>query len=178
MNVSTDLITDEQTLESAKQRNHAIPIYDDCSGQLWVHRNEYGVCRVIRAGSWEDAYDIVLDESPPIPLEDVPEAYNGFDLFADEVCKANGIEKTPSPAWSHVVDFCSKWLPVWWDIKCRQWQEEETYPELDESYTNQPNATGSGIVWIGHSWLLELLTREDCKNWELELVITDDEVSQ
>ena len=37
-------------------------VYDDGSGPLWVYRESIGIVGIVRASTWEDAYEIVEDE--------------------------------------------------------------------------------------------------------------------
>jgi hypothetical protein len=65
------LITDGQSLVSAKGRfGHAIHVYDDGFGQLFIHRDSMGVSGIVRAKTWEDAYGICEDEFFPAGDED------------------------------------------------------------------------------------------------------------
>jgi hypothetical protein len=64
--MKTSLITDSQSLTGAKSRfGHAIPIYDDGYGPLFIHRDSMGISGVVRAQTWEDAYEICEDEFFP-----------------------------------------------------------------------------------------------------------------
>ena len=59
-------ITDEQLLIGAKyQSGYAIQTYDDGFGPLWISRNSIGINGIVRAQTWEDAYDICEDEFFP-----------------------------------------------------------------------------------------------------------------
>lgn len=53
--------------------------------------------------------------------------------------------------WSHICGFVREYLPMWWNIRCRQWEESGEFPELSEGYRHQSNCTGSGIVDVGHN---------------------------
>ena len=78
------LIHDDQSLRGAWTR-HGSPIqaYDDGYGSLWVYRDSMGITGIVRAQTWDDAYEIVLDEFlKPIDQGEVHEAY-GFDTPAD-----------------------------------------------------------------------------------------------
>ncbi len=66
MKTQSELITDEQTLTGATSRfGHAIPVYDDGWGQLFIHRDSMGISGIVRAQTWEDAYSICEDEFFP-----------------------------------------------------------------------------------------------------------------
>lgn len=65
------LITDSQTLVAAKGRfGHAIPVYDDGFGPLFIHRDSMGISGIVRAQTWEDAYSICEDEFFPAADEE------------------------------------------------------------------------------------------------------------
>ena len=72
--MKTPLITDSQSLISAKSRfGHVIPIYDDGFGALFIHRDSMGISGIVRAKTWEDAYEICEDEFFPEASETVDE---------------------------------------------------------------------------------------------------------
>jgi len=74
-----------------------LKLHDDGFGPLWLFGEEYRPMMVIRAGSFEDAWGIMLDESNCIPLNEVPEAY-GFSTQAELDAE---VEKE---AWPDLVD--------------------------------------------------------------------------
>ena len=85
---TTPLITDEQTLKSAAGRfGHAIPVYDDGFGPLFIHRDSMGISGIVRAQTWEDAYSICEDEFFPSADETEEEfiAEYGGD-FTEDAC--------------------------------------------------------------------------------------------
>lgn len=61
---STTGITDEQSLVGAKYGlgQHDLDIWDDGFGPLWIYRESLGPCGIVRAKTWEDAYNCVIDE--------------------------------------------------------------------------------------------------------------------
>lgn len=59
------LIYDGQTLDGATRNGHAIPVYDDGYGPLFIHRDSSGISGIVRASTWEDAYSICEDEFLP-----------------------------------------------------------------------------------------------------------------
>ena len=61
---------------------YTLDIYDDCYGPLWVYGHEFGPTMVIRASTFETAYEIAIDESLTIAQSEVPEAY-GFNTQAE-----------------------------------------------------------------------------------------------
>lgn len=85
MSWSTDnrlqLNPDNLRFETAS--GYAIKYYDDGDGGLWVYRDTSGVVGIVRAKTWEDAYECVLDEIlNPIPQDEVYQAY-GYDSAAE-----------------------------------------------------------------------------------------------
>ena len=83
------LITDEQTLAGAKtEYGNDIKIWDDGFGDLYIHRDSMGISGIVRANTWEEAYECVLDEILiPISKEDAQELY--------EDMKKEGTEDLP-----------------------------------------------------------------------------------
>ena len=78
------LITDEQTLSGAKSRfGHAIPVYDDGFGQLYIHRDSMGISGIVRAQTWEDAYSICEDEFFPAGDEEAGEEMERIEAMED-----------------------------------------------------------------------------------------------
>jgi len=79
--LSPSLISDSQRLVSARSRfGHAIPVYDDGFGPLWIHRDSLGISGIVRAQTWEDAYGICEDEFFPeesMTIEEIAKEY-GF----------------------------------------------------------------------------------------------------
>jgi hypothetical protein len=116
------------------ESNYPIDVYDDGDGAVWLWGDETGVRRVIRARSFEAAWGIAIDESPTIDETDVPEAY-GFDGAHAALRPRQAGERADAG--------------------------DGEYPELVEGYEHQDNASGTGIVNVGHyAWLREW-TRDD-----------------
>lgn len=68
------------TLEGARAGRYTrypLRAYDGFMGPLWLCGNEHGATMVIRAMSFSDAWEIMVDEMKPIDACEVPEAY-GF----------------------------------------------------------------------------------------------------
>jgi len=79
------LISDTQALVSASRNGHAIPVYDDGYGPLFIHRDSMGISGIVRARTWEDAYEICEDEFFPAATETEAEfiAEYGEDFTED-----------------------------------------------------------------------------------------------
>ena len=76
-------ITDSQSLVSVTNSyGRLINIYDDGYGPLWVYRTAGGIDGVVRAMTWNDAYECVLDEIlKPISAEDYDNYHADGDLY-------------------------------------------------------------------------------------------------
>ncbi len=84
--VSSTLIKDGQSLVSAKGRfDHAIPVYDDGFGPMFIHRNSMGISGIVRAQTWEDAYEICEDEFFPEANETVEELRKEYNVTRKHV---------------------------------------------------------------------------------------------
>ena len=123
-------LKDSTTLISAQSgTGYEIPVYDDCWGTLWICGHEFGPNFIIRAHSFDTAYEIWLDETPTIDESELWEAH-GFD----------SVEEFKLAVAASDFD---------WD----RWN----YGGLAEGYQYQSNFTGTGIVNEGfYAWLQEL----------------------
>jgi len=128
---------------------YRIRTYDDAFGPLWLYRTADHLTAMVRAQTFEGAYEIVEDEIlEPIDADDVIEAY-GFYVTSNrhdhpkpdkEVWYAKrdtNFHQEPMeaafPTERQAVAYCLERI-----------QEEEL--DLVEGYAYQPNATGTGIV--------------------------------
>jgi hypothetical protein len=111
------MIRDDQRLLGAYGRHgDGIPTSDDGFGGLWVYYDSMGVAGVVRARTWEDAYEAVEDDIlQPIAEDEVHEAY-GFEGEGAEDRFRRALAEDPDPL------------------------------QLEENFTYQSNATGTGIV--------------------------------
>lgn len=77
---------DNTEIVSCKNKwGHEIRFYDDGYGPLWVYRTSTGITGIIRAMTWEDAYECILDDIlVPIPVEEIPEAYGFYGENAQQ----------------------------------------------------------------------------------------------
>ena len=81
-------LRDSQSLVGAKnQFGHSIPVYDDGFGACYIHRDSMGISGIVRAQTWEDAYEICEDEFFPEASDTVAEmvAEYGED-FTENAC--------------------------------------------------------------------------------------------
>ena len=175
---TTALIRDDQALESAaSEHGTSIRTYDDGNGPLYVYRTSLGVTGIVRAMSWHDAYDCVLDDIlTPIDASDIPDAYGAFDYLRDHPILGKFWrtgEDGGSSSWKLKRVTPSQLAAE--VFACRS-KAPDFAPELIEGYQYQPNATDTGIVSIdlnGES--LDLLTPEFIDQSEIVLTIVDDE---
>lgn len=72
------LINDDQSFESAIGRyNNPIKSYDDGFGPLWIMIDSTGIVGIVRASTWDNAFNVFLDEIiPPIGKDEIEDAYN------------------------------------------------------------------------------------------------------
>ena len=81
----TSLITDDQTLVSAKTRfGHDIPVYDDSWGKLYISRDSMGINGIVRAQTWEDAYEICEDEFFPAASDTWEQMHKEYPEMDDD----------------------------------------------------------------------------------------------
>lgn len=121
----SELINDEQSLISA-QFSHGTPIrtYDDGFGPLYILRDSMGILGIIRAMTWEEAYEIAEDEMFPdcdLTLEEIVKKY-GFRVSYVQPYGSGQTsrEETPDP---------------------EAWPENELF---QEAYGFRPNGSRSG----------------------------------
>ena len=149
------MIQDSESLKSVKTKwDDSVKIYDDGMGPLWVYQETFGVVGVVRAMSFEDAFECVCDEIlTPIPLADVAEAHEWDGCDSDSSCE--GKMKDDGHCTKH----------------------EDSYRNLGESYYYMPNAhTSSGIVETDlNGWYLQELTEELAKTLELTIELTEED---
>lgn len=128
-------------------RDRPIEFYDEYGdgGDYFLFGFEYGPTLLVRARTINDAFDVLIDELPPVPLGEIHEAYNAFDkLLKHMVSKGHDNDR-------NLRDFCNRWCRFYFQADTKKTgQSVWDRWELDESYAYQPNATGSGIVYVGH----------------------------
>lgn len=82
---TNDLITDDQTLVGAIRGNYPIAVYDDGFGPLWIHRDSVSISGIVRAQTWEDAYEICEDEFFPEANETIEEIVKEYGFKREHV---------------------------------------------------------------------------------------------
>lgn len=148
------MINDTQSLVGARQSRALneygtpITIYDDGFGSLWLYREAGGLQGIVRAMSWEAAYEICQDEiMTRVSQDEVIEAY-GFYVLQSKMLE--DLSYDPGPLAHVAMRDCGEYLA---EFNTRD--EAEKYCldtiqreecDLVEGYEYQPNATGTGIV--------------------------------
>lgn len=131
---------DDTELVSAWSHGYPVHVYDDGWGPLWIFGAEHGPEMLIRARSFEEAWEIAIDELPDIPTEEIPEAhgFDGWNSFGERT----ETEYSPETAKAR-FDAA---------IQAAQNGAGER-PELMDGYEHAPNG---GIKSVScHAWLRE-----------------------
>lgn len=166
-------IRDDETLVKAVRTAHDgercnLPIADNGEGQLWLYEESFGPMGVVRAKTWEKAYEAVQDYiMRVVPESDLLEAY-GFSIV-----KHNGRY--------HV---CSELL----EGGVREFSDEldarefvlvyvlENHVPLVEGFEYQPNGTGTGIVEYDlNDQHLQPLTRALADEYAITVIVEGEE---
>jgi len=116
------------------QSRNPIKTYDDGFGQLWIHRDSMGISGIVRARTWEDAYEVCQDEF-------FPEA----DDTCEEMEKEYSTEyKSGRELWEHEKGELLKdwhWGMLSEDAR-NKWLQKEgkdvPFDSKDGGYTNHP----------------------------------------
>lgn len=167
------MITDDQQLVKAvNEYGQEIKTYDDGFGPLWVFQQSWGISGLVRAQSWESAYEIVEDYIlAPISAEDVIEAYGYYVVPEFPLQKDKGKwfahedqNIVPLAQFDNEADartFCSQ-------------QINTLEVELVEGYSYQSNATDTGIVQHDlNGEQLERVTAEWLDSHQITLTIEE-----
>lgn len=167
-------IPEEKRLVSATMRGNPLPVSDDDEGPLWVFFGEFGPAVIVRAKGFELAWGMAVDSMPTIPEADIPDAYGAWDAFAEWLCKNHGIEPVGGTAdWKRVVRFVTEYLPQFFQVTGTHPREDGTFPQLEEGYTYQDHAVGTGIVFLGHSARLVRGNAELFEEWGIQVALED-----
>jgi hypothetical protein len=137
---------------------HEVQVYDDGApgwGYSWyLCGHEFGPTFLIRADNESSAYEIWIDESPTIEVDDVPEAYGAFDKLVEHMEKLGHENDYP------LRDFANRWNPWFFQVSTHNANYTGAWDSwnLDEGYQYQSNASGTGIVSVGHyEWMRSLV---------------------
>ena len=170
------MINDEQTLIGARQMHPwneygtPITIYDDGFGPLWLYREAGGLQGIVRAQSWESAYEICQDEiMTRVPQNEVIEAYGFYTLDKSE--PGNPRYQAMRNAGELLATFNTDYEAE----KCCLDTIQREECELGEGYEYQPNGTGTGIVSFDlNGQDLVQLTPELAERLEIRIQISED----
>lgn len=174
--LNTDLANDHESIESARiWTGHTwreLPVVDDGWGQLYLAGMEYGAMHLIRATSWESAYEAWVDELPPVPDDEIHEAY-GLNSAEELAAIVAVIEDSATDAQRRTVQAIldSNRYMEWNGNKPESVDDVIEYPLPIEGYRYQSNATGTGIVNVGHYEWLRKVNPDDV----IVIVSTDDD---
>jgi len=129
------------------------------NAHFFVAGNEFGATTLIHSSHFENAWGAWIDSCPTIEESELPEAYGVPDSPEIKAWK----ESHPSPP-----PYSSDGWRPWCDAMraeekriFKAWSDDmhaglREYPELSEGYEYQSNASGTGIVNVGHySWMRE-----------------------
>lgn len=130
-------------------------IYDERYYSLYAIGHEFGVTDIYLVSCEQDAMDQWLDDQPTIPVDEIHEAYNAYDHLRAHL-KNKGHEDT-----QQLRNFCNRYASVYFDIESQNHDVRYKAWDLDEAYQLQPNATGTGIVNVGHYQTLFEVDPED-----------------
>lgn len=139
-------LTDELRLVSATRNGRPLPVYCDGFGKLWVHRDSLGISGIVRAVSWESAYEICEDEFFPEATETVDElrAEYGFDRRHVQIVRdADGTEREARPE-DYGPDGLRPKFVRWQTIETPNpdaWPENELFCEAYGFRPNGPSST-------------------------------------
>ena len=177
------LIIDTQRLVSASRNGHKIPTYDDGFGELYIHRNSMGISGIVRAMSFEDAYEICEDEffdEAYETVEDLREDCN-FDRKHIKIIKADGIEREAMPSdYPLAPGQFVEWKTI--ETPCEEengWVENELFQDafgFRPSGANARDKIGHGIYSKDlNGDRLEVLTKELADALDISLVIENED---
>jgi len=132
---------------------------------VYLYENDQFQQVLVRADSWNTAYEVALDHLPILTeLEDIREAYGAFDKFADYLKDRNpdGVYEGGSPDWIRVCEFIRRWEPFFFE----QYQEGllGDEPDLQEGY----RYTDNGITFAGYCERLEVADPEQHQRFYTE----------
>lgn len=140
----------------------ALHVYDDAQGTCYVYGEAYGPQGVIRAVSLESAWEIMIDESPTIPQEEVHAAY-GYYILHDEratvgpfiLCHDDyGTPRNARPDWAPLHPVMARYTTGQAARDAALVHAEENEANLIEGYEYQSNFSGTGIVNVGqYAWI-------------------------
>ena len=141
------LITDSQSLNGAAYASgYQIRTYDDGFGPLWISRNSIGINGIVRAQTWEDAYEICEDEFFPEADETIEEISKEYGFKREDVKMVNDGVRVREVT---LDDYAPGGLKPGITFECWQlresaapdnWSENELFQEAFGFRPNGPNS--------------------------------------
>lgn len=148
-----NMIPDDHRLTAAETRHgQSLKTYDDGDGPLWLYSESLGPVGVIRAQTWEDAYEIAEDEFMAEAGETVEELKKEYGLRREHR-KVVRDKITGEERWARLEDYpLGEFQFVRWETTETPdpdaWAENELFLEAYGFRPNGPNGTdkrGHGI---------------------------------
>ena len=149
-------MNDELTLVGARTKyGTQLHVYDDGFGPVWLYREADGLTGVVRARTWESAYEICQDEIMTlVPEDEVHEAYGLYTITHNNKIYLCPDMELPSTVtrWESFNNEIPGRVVIGWFNTMHQVRRaceriiEDNELDLIDGYEYQPNATGTGIV--------------------------------
>lgn len=150
MKTTTVAIPEDFRLNSARfESGTPIPVYDDGSGTLYIHRDSLGISGIVRADSWEDAYSICEDEFFPEASETIEEIraeYNKTCEHVKIISDTLGTNRPATPA-DYPLNETGCTFVRWDTVETPAPEGEDVWPENElfcESFGFRPNGPRTG----------------------------------
>lgn len=169
---SEPMVLRDTTLVSATVKDRPLRTESD-GGELWLYGEEFGPRMLLQADSFESAWELMLDNSPTIPEEDIPEAYGYYSISSNGRSYLCGDEGAPRvfPPFDATHDVIAEFAGTALEAFQRYVDTLPELPDLVEGYEYQPNASGTGIVNVGHYAWLQELTRPLAREYGIAITL-------
>jgi hypothetical protein len=79
----TKLDSNVRLVSATSRFGRSIPVYDDGFGSLWIHRDSMGISGIVRAQTWETAYEICEDEFFPAADKEAGYEYDRIEAMPE-----------------------------------------------------------------------------------------------
>lgn len=103
------MLTSDKSFSVVNSYGRTLPMWDECFGELWLYVESLGIVGVIRAQSWEEAYECAIDELMHDADPSDPDTYaRSYDPSAQEGelaegCHYRGNGEPSNPALSSPI---------------------------------------------------------------------------
>lgn len=85
------MLTSDKSFTVVNSYGRTLPMWDEAFGELWLYVESLGIVGVIRAQSWEEAYECAVDELMSDADPEDPDTYaRSYDPSADPEDLAEG----------------------------------------------------------------------------------------